>query len=318
LIELAKESGADAVKFQHFQAETIVSDKGFRDLGTSLAHQKHWKGSVFDVYRAAEFPWVWTSPLKEFSDQIGIDFFTAPYSLDLIDQVNEFIPAFKVGSGDVNWHESIRRMCSFGKPVIVATGASTFSDVSNAVNVLREENASFSIMQCNTNYTGQIDNISYSNLNVLNKYAEYFPDAILGLSDHTPGHVTVLGAISLGARLIEKHFTDDVTRNGPDHKFSMTPKTWRMMVEDSRLLESALGDGIKKIEINEEEAGIVQRRSIRYASNLKKGHLLTREDLVVLRPAPIDSLSPNLLGDVIGKILNKNVEKHDVVSMTQL
>jgi sialic acid synthase SpsE len=318
LIELAKISGADAVKFQHFQAETIVSDKGFKDLGASLAHQKQWDNSVFEVYKKAEFPWEWTLPLKEFSDSIGIDFFTAPYSLELIEKVHHLIPAFKVGSGDVNWHESIRKMCSYGKPVIVATGASTFREVAETVEVLESEQVKYSLMQCNTNYTGILDNVSHSNLNVLKNYAKHFPNAILGLSDHTPGHVTVLGAISLGARLIEKHFTDDVNRTGPDHKFSMDQKTWSAMVRDSRLLESALGDGDKKIEANEIESGVVQRRSIRYSRALKSGSILSREDLVVLRPAPKGSIGPDRINEFVGKELLRDVTEHETALLNHI
>ena len=101
-------------------------------------------------------------------------------------------------------------------------------------------------MQCNTNYTGSLDNFNYINLNVLKKYKKLFPNAIIGLSDHTPGHETVLGAIALGIKVVEKHFTDDISRNGPDHPFSMDPKTWKEMVVASRKLESAMGDGKKK------------------------------------------------------------------------
>jgi N-acetylneuraminate synthase len=155
-------------------------------------------------------------------------------------------------------------------------------------------------MQCNTNYTGSIENLHYVNLNVLNQYRQRYPDAILGLSDHTPGHITVLGGVALGARAIEKHFTDDTTRTGPDHGFSLDPTAWREMVDATRILEAALGNGIKDIEENERQTSVLQRRCVRAARDLPAGTVLQREDLVVLRPAPSVAASPVEIGEIIG------------------
>ena len=142
-------------------------------------------------------------------------------------------------------------------------------------------------MQCNTNYTGSIENFEYINLRVLKKYSQLFPDADLGLSDHTPGHTTVLGAIALGAKAIEKHFTLDNNLEGPDHLFSMTPKSWREMVDRARELELAMGSSSeKKIERNEKESSVIQRRSLILNKDLPKGHVIESEDLVALRPCP--------------------------------
>ena len=134
-------------------------------------------------------------------------------------------------------------------------------------------------MQCNTNYTGSLENFKYIQLNVLKTYRAMYPDMVLGLSDHTPGHATVLGAVALGARMIEKHFTDDINREGPDHAFSMDPHTWREMVNRTRELENALGNGVKKVEENESQTVILQRRSIRLVRDLKEGSLLNANDL---------------------------------------
>ena len=128
---------------------------------------------------------------------------------------------------------------------------------------------------------------------------------VLGLSDHSPYHSAVLGAITLGARVIEKHFTDDNSRNGPDHAFSMNPETWRDMIDRSRELENALGDGVKRIEDNENETVIVQRRCIRLNKDLNKDSIINIEDIELLRPAPIDSIPPYKLQEVIGKRINK-------------
>src|SRR5262249_13384674 len=134
----------------------------------------------------------------------------------------------------------------------------------------------------NTNYTGSLENFAYVNLRVIQSYALHWPGLPLGLSDHTPGHATALGAVALGARVIEKHFTDDTTRKGPDHPFSMTPATWRDMVDRTRELERALGDGVKRVEANEADTVVVQRRCLRAASSLPAGKVLAASDLEAL------------------------------------
>ena len=318
LIELAKKSGANAAKFQHFEASTIVSDKGFKDLGNKMAHQASWNKTVFDTYKAAELPSIWTEELSTFSNDLGIDFFTSPYDLQIIQNVEPFVCAFKIGSGDITWLESIERMAKFKKPVILATGASDIQDVSRAYESISKFNQDLVIMQCNTNYTNSDDNFNYLNLNVLETYAKMFPNVVLGLSDHTPGHVAVLGAVALGARVIEKHFTDDNNRFGPDHRFSLNPTDWAKMVSDVRTLEKAMGDGKKIIEVNELESLIVQQRSLYYASNLKKGTLLTRSDLSVLRPCPLGAIKPFELINVLGKVLKNDVSFHDSVRWSDL
>ena len=165
--------------------------------------------------------------IKETCDEANIDFFTSPYSLELVDYVDNYVPAYKIGSGDITWIEIIKKIASKNKPYILATGASNFDEVKNSVNEAISINPNMAILQCNTNYTGDIENFNYINLNEIKKYRKIFPNLVLGLSDHTPGHTTVLGAITLGARIIEKHFTDNNSRNGPDHLFSMGPKSWK-------------------------------------------------------------------------------------------
>ena len=132
-----------------------------------------------------------------------------------------------------------------------------------------------------------------------------FPEVILGLSDHTTGHTTVLGAVALGAKVIEKHFTDDNHREGPDHHFAMNPVTWRAMVEATRELEYALGSSDKVVAENERETVIIQRRCLRAARDLKAGEILTREMIDVLRPATPGAILPAALPQVLGtRVLN--------------
>ncbi len=276
-IRRARDAGADAVKFQHFRADKIVSDFGFRHLGGQIAHQAKWQKSVFEVYRQYSINRDWDLTLVECAREAGIDWMTTPYDREATDAVADLLPAFKIGSGDVTWVQSIEHIASKGKPVLLATGASHLAEVVTAVESVLKHNRQLCLLQCNTNYTGDLENLRYVNLRVLQSYAIHWPGLPLGLSDHTPGHATVLGAIALGARIVEKHFTDDAARVGPDHGFSMTPATWREMVSRSRELEAALGDGIKRIEANERDAAVVQRRCLRLARDL----LLKRPETVL-------------------------------------
>ena len=314
LMTLAKDAGANAAKFQHFRADHIVSDKGFRELGTQQSHQSSWSKSVYEVYRDASLPWEWTKPLADHAQSIGIDFFTSPYDLEAIDFVDEFVPAYKVGSGDITWLEAIDHMASKGKPILLATGASTLEEVQRAVATVARHGVPYSVMQCNTNYTGVVENLHHIHLNVLNTYREEFPEAILGLSDHTHGDVTVLGAVAMGARVVEKHFTDDVTHEGPDHHFSMTPATWSDMVERTRELEAALGSGDKVIADNEQETVVIQRRGLRFARDMAAGEVIQSSDLVALRPATPGIITPDALDSVVGKTLLDDVVFHDIVT----
>ena len=309
LIKLAKESGADAAKFQNFEASKIVSKYGFENLGNALSHQKNWKKTVFEVYEDASISKDWTKLLKEKCDEVGIDYFTSPYDFDSVDSVDPYVDIYKIGSGDITWHEIIEHICKKGKPVLIATGASNLSDVENAMEIMQKFTNEIVLMQCNTNYTANIENLKYVNLNVLKLYSKMYHDVLLGLSDHTEGHSTVLGSIAFGARVIEKHFTDDNLREGPDHKFAMNPKSWREMVDRSYELFYSLGDGVKRIEENEKDAAIVQRRSLRATRDIFKGDIITDNDIESLRPMPVDSLAPFERKKIVGKKLIADIQK---------
>jgi len=313
LIKLAAEAGADAAKFQHFKADTIVSQKGFDDLGGKLTHQSSWQDSVFDVYRKAELPIEWTFELKNECEKNNIEFFTAAYDIDLISKVANLVPVFKIGSGDITWTQAIAKMCSYGKPILLATGASNLDDVRRAVETIEEFGNKYVLMQCNTNYTASEDNMNFLNLNVLNTFRITFPKAILGLSDHTAGSLSTLAAVTLGARVIEKHFTDETSLEGPDHKFSMSPQMWKEMVESVRILELSLGDGIKVIETNETESAIVQRRALRYSRDLTAGEVINSHDLIPLRPCPVGGIEPYRENEIIGLTVLENVSRDQQV-----
>ena len=251
--------------------------------------------------------------LKYQRKNVDIEFLTTPYDYEAIKEVDKYVNAYKIGSGDITWTEFLDKISKLNKPILLATGASTMDDVNRAVNIIAKNTSDIVLMQCNTNYTADLENMKHVNLRVLNTFKEMYPDIILGLSDHTFGHSAVLGAVAYGARVIEKHFTDNNNRIGPDHKFAMNPKTWKEMVARTRELEYALGDGIKKIEENEKDTIIVQRRSIRLKRNLKKGDLITLDDIEMLRPAPVNAYLPYEYDEILNKILKYDKEKGDCI-----
>jgi N-acetylneuraminate synthase len=307
LIHLAREAGADAAKFQNFRAPKIVSDYGFKAMQGQVSHQATWKKSVFEVYSDASIPFDWTPVLKEECDRVGIDYFSSPYDFEAVDYLDSFVPAHKIGSGDIDWLEMLEHIARKGKPVILSTGAANLGDVQQAVHTILAINRQLVLLQCNTNYTASPVNFDHIHLRVLNTYHTLFPDVVLGLSDHTHGHATVLGAVALGARVVEKHFTDDTSRTGPDHPFSMTPATWREMVDRTRELERALGSADKTIGGNETDTTIVQRRCLRSARDIKSGEVFTRDMIDVLRPATPGAIKPDQVEKVIGTRALKDI-----------
>ncbi len=300
LIHLAKEAGADAAKFQNFDAPKIVSDYGFSHMNSQVSHQAAWKKSVVEVYRAASIPFEWTLTLMEECQDVGVDYFSSPYDFTAIDFLDPYVPVYKAGSGEIDWIEALERMASKGKPFFVATGASTIGEVQQAVHAILKINKQLVLMQCNTNYTASPDNYDHLHINVLKTYAAMFPGVVLGLSDHTHALAPVLAAVTLGASVIERHFTDSNDREGPDHKFAMNPANWARMVEETRLLERALGSPDKVISPNEKDTSVVQRRCLRAARDIKAGEVFTRDMIDVLRPATPGAIKPSEITAVLG------------------
>src|SRR5262249_1968627 len=151
-----------------------------------------WKKSVFEVYSDASVSSSWTEELKQTCDKAGITFFTTPYAFDIVEEVDRYVPAYKIGSGDVTWPQYIQYVAKKSKPMILACGAATMDDTHRAVMASLAVNPNTALLQCNTNYTGDITNFKYVQLNVLRSFQSMYPGMILGLSDHTPGHAAVL------------------------------------------------------------------------------------------------------------------------------
>jgi len=260
----------------------------------------------------------WTPVLKEECDRVGIHYFSSPYDFKAVDLLEPYVPAYKAGSGLMSWPELLVYMAKKSKPVFIATGASELGEVVQNVLAVQAVNPDVVLMQCNTNYTASQENFDHIHLNVLKTYATLFPDVILGLSDHTPGHATVLGAVALGARAIEKHFTDDNDREGPDHKFAMNPETWAEMVARTRALARALGSTVKRVADNEKETVILQRRCLRAARDIQAGETFTREMIDVLRPAEAGAITAVELEAVLGTRALRPIPKGEALRWTML
>jgi len=318
LIHMAAENGADAAKFQNFFAATLVSDYGFKKLRNIKSHQSFWSDSAFNIYKKNEVPLKWTESLFNTCKKYNIEYLTAPYDSEVIPYLNKFLCAWKIGSGDITWHDNVIKMAQTKKPVIISTGASNLSEIKKIYKKIIKVNKKICLMQCNTNYSADKSNFKYINLNVLKSFKLSFKNVILGLSDHTLDCETVLGAVALGARIIEKHFTDNNNNIGPDHKFSMNPRTWREMIDRTRNLEDSMGDGVKKLEKNEINTVILQRRCIRINKNLIKGHILKKNDLDFLRPCPKDAIPPYEYEKIINKKINKDLSEGEYLKYTYL
>lgn len=318
LIHLAKEAGADAAKFQNFKAAKIVSDHGFKSLGAQASHQAEWKKSVFEVYQDASISQDWTPILKAECEKAGIDYFSSPYDFESVDHIDPYVDLYKIGSGDVTWTEMLEYIAKKGKPVMIASGASSIGEVQIAMETILKITDQVVLMQCNTNYTASETNYDFLNIRVLETFKTMYPDVVIGLSDHTKDPAPVLGAVAMGARVIERHFTDSNDREGPDHKFALNPEDWAKMVQQTRILERSLGRPIKKIEDNEKETVVLQRRCIRVKDSVKAGTQLTKDHLEYLRPAPVDGLAPYDLEKVLGKTLGRDLPAGEAVRLSDL
>jgi len=304
LCDAAKAAGADCAKFQSFLADKIVSAKGFASMQLKGVHGS-WGKPVNEVFKAAEFPRAWHKEIADYCKKIGIDFSTSPYDFEAVELCMELdIPFIKIGSGDITWLEMLEYIAKKGKPMFLATGDATMSEIDEALRVIESTgNTNIAIMQCITNYPSQIES---ANINVLKNYQTAF-NIQTGYSDHSPGPVVCLGAVALGAMVIEKHFTLSNKDAGPDHPHSMEADSFATMVKYIRQLESAMGTSRKVVVAEESETVTVQRRGLYAAKNIAKGNVITKEDIVELRPAL--GILPKYKSVVIGKTANADIEQ---------
>lgn len=308
LIDAAKEAGADCAKFQTFTAETIVSEGGFSKMELHGVHGS-WGRKVSEVFKDVEFPMEWHQEIADYCISVGIDFSTSPYFKEAVDLCADMkLPFIKIGSGEITWLEMLDYTARKGIPVMLATGDATMSEIDEAVRTIgKTGNKNLVLMQCITNYPSKIDS---ANVNVLKTYQDAF-DCLTGYSDHSPGHVVALASVVLGGRVIEKHFTLNKQDKGPDHPHSMEPNEFKFMVNSIREVERAMGSTCKEVVAEEGETVFVQRRCLYAKRDLRKGQVITDEDLDVLRPAL--GIPPKFKDTIIGKIINKDIPAGDPI-----
>lgn len=280
LCDAAKEAGVDAVKFQTWKTENIVTASA-----QQAAYQTENTGkqeSQFDMLKRLELSYEHFAYIQQYCKKIGIDFLSTPDEEEsLAFLMNDLqLPWVKIGSGEVTNIPYLRTIASYHKPVILSTGMSTLAQVATAYDTLLQAGApQVSLLHCTTNYPCLYDEV---NLRAMQTMKEAFKCRV-GYSDHTMGTEIPVAAVAMGAEIIEKHFTLDRTMDGPDHKASLEPDELKLMVQQIRHIETALGDGIKRPNHSEAENAKVVQKSILAKRPIKKGETLTPEMLTVKR-----------------------------------
>jgi N-acetylneuraminate synthase/N,N'-diacetyllegionaminate synthase len=279
LCDAAKEAGVDAVKFQTWKTENIVTAQA-----RQAAYQTENTGveeSQYDMLKKLELSYDHFRYIQDYCKKIGIDFLSTPdeeESLEFL--VNLGLPLIKVGSGEVTNIPYLRKIGSRKKPVILSTGMSNLAQVATAYDTLLKAGApSVALLHCTTNYPCPVDEV---NLKAMCTLRDAFKCQV-GYSDHTMGLEVPVAAVALGAEIIEKHFTLDRNMEGPDHKASLEPAELKSMVQQIRNIEAALGDGIKRPNKSESENAKVVQKSILAKRPIKKGEVLTEDNLVAKR-----------------------------------
>ncbi len=305
---LAKNAGADCAKFQTFKSEKLVSDKGFEKMEINGVHGT-WDKSIGDTFKEVEFPREWHKEVKDYCDEIGIHFSTSPYDFEAVDMCVELdLPFIKIGSGDITFLDIIEKIAKTMKPVFLATGDASLSEIDEALRTIEKTgNKDIVLMQCITNYPSMIES---ANINVLDTYKSAF-NVQVGYSDHSPGDLVILGAIAKGAVVVEKHFTYDKNAKGPDHPHSMEPNEFKEMVDKTKLLKTALGSSSKFVVKEEEETVFVQRRGLYAKKTIKKGDRFTNENIEELRPAI--GILPKYKYNIIGSSARHLIEKGEPI-----
>ena len=300
LIDIAKESGADAVKFQTFKAEKLASKKEVHKM--------------FETLKKYELEPKWHIELKRYAEKLGIIFLSTAFdegSVDLLEKIN--VPAFKVASGDLTHLPLLRYIASKHKPMIVSTGGANLREIRKAIKTIKaQKNEEIVLMHCVSNYPAKIEDANIRAIGTMNRLF----NLPTGYSDHSLGTLVPLTAVTLSACIIEKHLTVNRSLPGPDHPFAMEPNEFQKMVKEIRLLEKSLGDGIKCRKENEESEVKVGRRSIVAACNIAKGKKMIKKMIKIVRPGT--GIPPKYLDSVIGRKAKINIKIDELITWDKI
>lgn len=312
LIEVAASAQADAVKFQTFRAEDLVTS-----TAPKADYQKRATGenqSQFEMLKALELTMADFKVLFDHCQKNGIEFMSTPFDEKSADELESLgMSTFKIPSGELTNHPLIRHIAQKQKPIILSTGMATLDEVNQAVEVIRAVgNTQFQLLHCVSDYPADPATV---NLRAMQVMRERFQVSV-GLSDHTLGIHIPIAAVAMGASCIEKHFTLDKSLPGPDHQASLNPEELDQMVKQVREVERAFGSGIKQPTEAERKTALIARRSVVLAHDLPEGHLLTPNDLILRRPGT--GLPPNELPYLIGKKLKSDLPKDHILQESDL
>ncbi len=302
-IEAIAESGADAVKFQTFTPDTITLN-----CDNEYFHIKQgtvWDGQLlYDLYEDAYMPWDWQPKLKKIAEDLGLIVFSSPFDKTSVDFLEDMdVPAYKIASFEITDIPLIKYVAGKNKPIIISTGIAEKEDIELAIETcLKEGNDKIAILKCTSSYPAPYEEI---NLKTINDMEKKF-NTTVGLSDHTLGDEIAIAAVTLGAKIIEKHFILNKKLEGPDCEFSMEPQEFKKMVTAIRNTEKALGT----VSYNLSDKTRKNRefsRSLFVVKNIKKGELITEENVRSVRPG--FGLHPKYLEEVLGEKAKKDLEK---------
>ncbi|MBI3509152.1 MAG: N-acetylneuraminate synthase [Bacteroidetes bacterium] len=312
LVDKAVEIGADCIKFQTFKAEQIVTAHSPKaDYQLKVTDKKE---SQFEMLKKLELNRDAFKALKEYCDKRKIKFLSTPYNPEDADLLNSIgVDGFKIASGQLVETYFLKYVAKFGKQMIISTGMGNMEEVKSAVDAIHSTgNKDLVVLQCNTDYPSKI---SDSNLRAMLTMRDELKVRV-GYSDHVPENYACFAAVTLGAEVIEKHFTLDKTLPGPDHSSSLEPEEFRELIKGVRSIELSLGDGIKKPSEAEIKNTFGMRRSLVARTDLGKGTILKAEHIGFKRPA--NGLSPALFEKVIGKELLTDLKKDDPFTKTSV
>jgi len=309
LVDKAKESGADCIKFQTFISKNIVTkNAGKADYQKQQTDSNE---SQLDMLRKLELSFDDFKELKNYCKQKQIEFLSTAFDFDSIDFLNGLeMKRWKIPSGDITNLPYLIKIAKFNRPIILSTGMSTMNDIRLAISTLKNNgNSDITILHCTTEYPTPYQDV---NLNAMLTIKNEF-NVPVGYSDHTRGIEISIAAVAMGATVIEKHFTLDRNMEGPDHKASLEPDELKNMVNAIRNIEVALGDGEKIPSVSEKKNMTVARKSIIAKISIKRGEIFTEENLTVKRPG--NGISPMKWFEILGQVAPRDFEEDELIEV---
>jgi len=311
LIDVAAEAGADYVKFQTFKADNLVT--GYAKKAEYQKNNSKANETQYEMIKKLELTPEDHSILINHANLRSIKFLSTPFDVDSLNLLLSLnINLIKIPSGEITNYPYLKLIAKHNKKVILSTGMSLPDDIENALSVLIEngtDKKNITLLHCTSEYPAPFDEI---NLRAINSLRTTF-NVDIGYSDHSEGIEVPIAAVALGACILEKHFTLDKNMDGPDHKASINPKELNQMIVGIRNIEKSLGDGIKKITKSEQKNIEIARRSIVAKFNIKKGELLTENNLCMKRPG--NGISPMNLNKIIGTTATKDFAKDELITL---